>query len=49
MRGVDDEGEVANFVETEQILCFQGEFSSYVQVLLEVYGCFFRCFGYHAL
>jgi len=31
MRGVDDEGEVANFVETEQILCFQGEFSSYVQ------------------
>lgn len=33
MRGIDDEGEVANYVETEQILCFQGEYSSYVQVM----------------
>eukprot|EP00112_Aurelia_sp_Birch-Aquarium-sp1_P022960 Seg666.6 transcript_id=Seg666.6/GoldUCD/mRNA.D3Y31 product="Phosphatidylinositide phosphatase SAC1-B" protein_id=Seg666.6/GoldUCD/D3Y31 len=31
MRGVDSEGEVANYVETEQVMCFQGELSSYVQ------------------
>eukprot|EP00795_Rhopilema_esculentum_P001102 gene1102-15437_t len=31
MRGIDGEGEVANYVETEQILSFQGESSSYVQ------------------
>ena len=45
MRGVDDEGEVANFVETEQILCFQGEFSSYVQVM----HAFAVVMGYHVL
>eukprot|EP00794_Sanderia_malayensis_P018849 gene18849-20747_t len=31
MRGIDSEGEVANYVETEQIMAYQGELSSYVQ------------------
>lgn len=32
MRGVDDKGNCANFVETEQIAIFQGKVSSFVQV-----------------
>ena len=32
MRGIDSEGEVANYVETEQILCYQGEIAAHVQV-----------------
>ena len=32
VRGLDNEGQVANFVETEQIVCFQGDMASYVQV-----------------
>jgi len=31
MRGVDEEGAAANFVETEQILAYNGEYASYVQ------------------
>lgn len=31
MRGIDSEGEVANYVETEQILCYQGEIAAHVQ------------------
>ena len=31
-RGVDDEGKVANYVETEQILVFKGHVISFVQV-----------------
>ncbi|XP_057291049.1 phosphatidylinositol-3-phosphatase SAC1-like [Hydractinia symbiolongicarpus] len=31
IRGVDDEGEVANFVETEQLLFYDGSVASYVQ------------------
>lgn len=32
MRGADQEGQVANFVETEQIVEYQGNKSSFVQV-----------------
>jgi hypothetical protein len=31
-RGIDDEGNVANFVETEQLFKFQNKFFSYVQL-----------------
>ena len=34
MRGVDSEGQVANYVETEQIVEYQGEKCSFVQVCL---------------
>ena len=33
MRGVDSEGQVANYVETEQIVEYQGEKCSFVQVI----------------
>lgn len=32
MRGVDQEGQVANYVETEQIIEFQGDKCSFIQV-----------------
>jgi len=32
IRGLDDQGEVANFCETEQVIIFNGEVASYVQV-----------------
>lgn len=31
-RGVDDDGRVANFVETEQLVCFRGVVTSHVQI-----------------
>jgi hypothetical protein len=31
-RGLDDEGNVANFVETEQVLCYRNHVFSFVQV-----------------
>lgn len=34
IRGVDDEGEVANFVETEQIIFYGSECCSFLQVQL---------------
>jgi len=36
MRGVDSEGQVANYVETEQIIEYQGEKCSFVQVCLNI-------------
>lgn len=35
-RGVDQNGNVANFVETEQIIEFQGDRASFVQVLFNL-------------
>ena len=35
-RGIDAEGNVSNFVETEQIIEFSGEIASYVQVSCQV-------------
>lgn len=32
MRGVDQEGQVANYVETEQIIEYQGDKCSFIQV-----------------
>lgn len=34
MRGVDQEGQVANYVETEQIIEYQGDKCSFIQVEL---------------
>lgn len=36
IRGVDDNGHVANFVETEQMMIHQGYRASFVQVTLPV-------------
>ena len=33
MRGIDDDGFAANFVETEQIIHYEGHTSSFVQVM----------------
>ena len=38
MRGVDQEGQVANYVETEQIIEFEGHKCSFVQVISFI-GC----------
>ena len=35
IRGIDEDGRVANFVETEQILQSDGTACSYVQVILD--------------
>ena len=43
MRGVDQEGQVANYVETEQIVEFQGDKSSFIQVL-NIYIAFYSTF-----
>lgn len=32
MRGVDDDGHVANFVETEQLIQIEDEITSFIQV-----------------
>ena len=40
IRGLDDQGEAANFCETEQIIIFNGEVASYVQVMICKF-CFF--------
>ena len=32
MRGLDDEGNVANYVETEQLIFYNGHKSSFIQV-----------------
>ncbi len=32
MRGVDDEGHVANYIETEQLVLYHGHKASFVQV-----------------
>lgn len=37
-RGADPDGYVANFVETEQIMQFNGYIASFVQVLLSMTG-----------
>jgi len=38
MRGVDAEGHVANYIETEQIVLYQGHKASFVQVIvIELY------------
>ena len=39
MRGIDTEGQVANFVETEQIVQYEGNKCSYVQVILHKLLC----------
>lgn len=31
-RGLDDDGNVANYVETEQILCYRNQIYSFVQI-----------------
>lgn len=36
IRGVDDDGHVANFVETEQMMIHQGYRASFVQVTVSV-------------
>ena len=37
MRGIDDDGFAANFVETEQIINYEGHTSSFVQVKIIVH------------
>lgn len=37
MRGVDQEGQVANYVETEQIIEYQGDKCSFIQVNLSYF------------
>ena len=39
MRGVDDEGHVANYVETEQLILYQGYKMSFTQVRENVCVC----------
>ena len=39
-RGINDDGQVANFVETEQIIEFNGEHISFVQVFF----CFIKIY-----
>lgn len=41
MRGVDQEGQVANYVETEQIIEYQGDKCSFIQVTSLVIAVFF--------
>ena len=38
IRGVDDDGHVANYVETEQMMIYQGYRASFVQVTVPVAG-----------
>ena len=38
MRGVDSEGQVANFVETEQIVQYEGHHCSFVQVRVRLFS-----------
>ena len=39
MRGLDGEGNAANYVETEQIVQFEGGTSSFVQVCMLIIFC----------
>lgn len=42
-RGIDSGGNVANYVETEQIIEFEGNHSSYVQVIIILNNGVFVC------
>jgi hypothetical protein len=46
MRGVDQEGQVANYVETEQIIEYQGDKCSFIQVTIRLlfYGGFTKLY-----